>query len=48
MNPFPSFSYFHKVYLEPLSYGIPSALGARDFLEVNAKMIIEAIKGIML
>ena len=32
----------------PLSYGMPSALGAMLFLEVKARMIIEAMNGIML
>ena len=36
------------LYLLPLSYGMPSALGARDFLLVNARMIMEAMNGIML
>ena len=33
---------------EPLSYGMPSALGAMLFLEVKARMTIDATKGIML
>ena len=35
-------------YLAPLSYGIPSALGACEFLDVNARMIMDAINGIIL
>ena len=30
-------------HLEPLSYGIPSALGARDFFDVNASTIRHTI-----
>lgn len=29
-----------NIYLAPLSYGIPSALGALDFLDVNASTIM--------
>ncbi len=32
----------------PLSYGMPSAFGALEFLEVKARMIREMIYGIML
>ena len=35
-------------YRAPLSYGIPSAFGACEFFEVSAKIIIDAINGIML
>ena len=35
-------------YLAPLSYGIPSAFGAWEFLDVNARIIMDAINGIML
>ena len=37
-----------NAYLCPLSYGMPSAFGALERLEVKARMIIEAAKGIML
>lgn len=33
---------------EPLSYGMPSAFGARDFLEVKARTISEIMYGSML
>ena len=32
-------------YLMPLSYGIPSAFGARDFLEVRISRIIVTMYG---
>lgn len=35
-------------YLCPLSYGIPSALGALEFLDVKARIIIDTMKGIIL
>ena len=37
-----------NAYLCPLSYGIPSAFGALERLEVKARMTMEAAKGIML
>lgn len=36
------------IYLEPLSYGMPSAFGASDFLEVNASTMREIMYGSML
>ena len=43
-------SSFEKLYtyLAPLSYGIPSALGACDFLEVKVNTINVAMYGIIL
>ena len=35
-------------YLDPLSYGIPSAFGAREVLDVKARTIRDTIYGIML
>ena len=40
--------YFFLPYLVLLSYGIPSAFGAAEFLEVNARTISEIMYGIML
>ena len=40
--------FLRDIYLEPLSYGMPSAFGASDFLEVNASTMREIMYGSML